>query len=123
MSDIFDTTKEIKSTFRATEDPSSVEGEFAESRFREWRYAVMEGEIEDLKREVSELRKTVNNRSINEVSDKRAEAMVTEFILEQRRVGRKTLKGPEISETLCLPADQVEKILDRFVQKKKLSRV
>jgi len=83
----------------------------------------MEGKIEELKREVSELRKAVNSRRINEVTDKKAEAMITEFILEQKRAGRKTIKGPGISENLCLPANQVEKILDRFVENKKLSRI
>jgi len=123
MNDIFDTTKEAKNTLYPTEDPSSVEGEFAEARFRDWRYTIMEGEIEELKREVSGLRKAVSSRGLIDVVDKKAEAMITEFILERKGGGQKTVKGPEISENLYLPADQVERILDRFVEKKKLSRV
>ena len=122
MNDVFDTTKEAKDTVYSTEDPSSVEGEFAESRFRDWRYTIMEGELKELKQEVSELRKAVRRRGHN-VVDEKAEAMITEFILERKESGQKTIKGPEISGNLYLPADQVERVLDRFVEKKKLFRI
>ncbi|HEX9722355.1 MAG TPA: hypothetical protein VGA53_03760 [Candidatus Paceibacterota bacterium] len=122
MSDIFDTTKEAKNTVYSIEDPSSVEGEFADVRFRHWEYETMKGEVKDLIEQVSELRKAINNGGINQVSDAKARTMITEFILEQKKAGKKRIKGPEISENLCLPANQVERVLDAFVEKKKLSR-
>lgn len=53
----------------------------------------------------------------------KAKSEISEFILKERKKGKKTLSVLDVVLSLKIPACQVENVFDKFIEEKKIKEV
>ncbi len=121
LKELSTTEKKEKPIFETPIDTFS----FSESRvvvdFDDWQK--MKEKVEELEKRIRGIFEQKEIIKFRKISDAKAKKEITAFILEIKEKGVRKINILEIFSNLNLPPEQIEKVMKKFEQEKKVTKI
>lgn len=93
-------------------------GLFSDVTITRWEYESLRNEIDTLQKSLR-----LKECTFREISDAQAKEDIHKFIIQKKKDGFESIRTIDIVFSLGLPANQVEKIINELIKRKKIAEI